>query len=105
MIAFVRYLVLKAMMFCSAFSFRPITFLLPYYFYLSASASLNAISRLFEKMSHIRRLQLDPDVMADMFMKRGFLEHEGTDNRFKEYSGKMSENWKKVNGLIYYQTM
>ena len=56
-------------------------------------------------MSHIRRLQLDPDVMADMFMKRGFLEHEATDNRFKEYSGKMSENWKKVNGLIYYQTM
>ena len=56
-------------------------------------------------MSHIRRLQLDPDVMADMFMKRGFLEREAKDNRVKEYSGKMSENWRKVNGLIYYQTM
>ena len=79
--------------------------MLPYYFYLLASASLNAVSRLFEKMSHIRRLQLDPDVMADMFMKRGFLEHEAQDTRVKVYSGKMSENWQKVNGLIYYQTM
>ena len=56
-------------------------------------------------MSHIRRLQLDPDVMADMFMKRGFLEHEAQDTRVKVYSGKMSENWQKVNGVIYYQTM
>ena len=56
-------------------------------------------------MSHIRRLQLDPDVMADMFMKRGFLEHEANDNRVKEYDGRMSENWQRVNCLIYYQTM
>ena len=55
-------------------------------------------------MSHIRRLQLDPDVMADMFMKRGFLEHEAQDTTVKVYSGKMSENWQKVNGLIYYET-
>ena len=51
-------------------------------------------------MSHIRRLQLDPDVMADMFMKGGFLEHEAQDTRVKVYGGKMSGNWQKVNGLI-----
>ena len=56
-------------------------------------------------MSLIRRLQLDPVVMADMFRKRGFLEHEDEDDRVKEYTGKMSKNWQKVNGLIYYQTM
>ena len=43
--------------------------------------------------------------MADMFRKRGFLEHEDEDDRVKEYTGKMSKNWQKVNGLIYYQTM
>ena len=73
--------------------------------YLLAAAHLNAVSRLFEKMSLIRRLQLEPEVMMDMFMKKGFLEHEDKDDRVKEYTGKMSENWQKVNGLIYYQTM
>ena len=77
----------------------------PYYFYLLASAHLNAVSRLFEKMSLIRRLQLEPEVMMDMFMKKGFLEHEDKDDRVKEYTGKMSENWQKVNGLISCQTM
>ena len=43
--------------------------------------------------------------MADMFRKRGFLEHEDEDDRVKEYTGKMSKNWQKVNGPIYYQTM
>ena len=56
-------------------------------------------------MSHIRRLQLDPDVMADMFMKRGFFNHEAKDIGVKEYDGRMSENWQRVNGLIVYQTM
>ena len=43
--------------------------------------------------------------MADMFRKRGFLEHEDEDDRVKEYTGKMSKNWQKVNGPIYYHFM
>ena len=78
--------------------------MLPYHFYILAAAHLNAVSRLFEKMSLIRRLQLEPVVMADMFRKRGFLEHEDENDRVKEYTGKLSKNWQKVNGLIYYQT-
>ena len=56
-------------------------------------------------MSLIRRLQLEPEVMMDMFMKKGFLGHADEDDRVKEYTGKMSKNWQKVSGLIYYQTV
>ena len=106
-IAFVRSLVLKNMIFCSIYKgFGPIKFLLPYYFHRLAAAHLNAVSRLFEKMSLIRRLQLEPEVMMDMFMKKGFLEHEDEDDReIHRYTGKMSKNWQKVSGLIYYQTV
>ena len=97
-----RYDVFVVFLLIRAYRFGPIKFLLPHHFYLLASAHLNAVSRLFEKMSLIRRLQLDPVVMADMFRKRGFLEHEDEDDRVKEYTGKMSKNWQKVNGLIYY---
>ena len=80
--------------------------MLPYYFHRLAAAHLNAVSRLFEKMSLIRRLQLEPEVMMDMFMKKGFLEHEDEDDReIHRYTGKMSKNWQKVSGLIYYQTV
>ena len=79
--------------------------MLPYYFHRLAAAHLNAVSRLFEKMSLIRRLQLEPEVMMDMFMKKGFLGHADEDDRVKEYTGKMSKNWQKVSGLIYYQTV
>ena len=80
--------------------------MLPYYLHCLAAAHLNAVSRLFEKMSLIRRLQLEPEVMMDMFMKKGFLEHEDEDDReIHRYTGKMSKNWQKVSGLIYYQTV
>ena len=76
--------------------------------YFLAAAHLNAVSRLFEKMSHIRRLQMEPGVMIDMFMKKGFLEIEEIRDldqikEIKEYTGIMSENWAKVDTLVNFQ--
>ena len=51
---------------------------------------------------------MEPGVMIDMFMKKGFLETEeirGLDQikEIKEYTGIMSENWAKVDTLVNFQ--